>query len=109
MALANVLPEAVAVAPTETTIQEYDCTNLRTLTVQITNTDGSQTLVCSVYRRQYSSQAWALSALSDFALLAAGQSVVADLDVSSTGFIKITGYMSGAGGDCVCSARRLSK
>lgn len=109
MALTVLLPTTIAVAPTETTIADFNCNGLKTLTVQITNSDGSQTLSGLVYRRQYASQAWALATLGDFSLIPAGSSVVADLDVSNTGLLRITGTMSGAGGDCIVSARRLAK
>jgi hypothetical protein len=77
------------------------------LTVQITNVSGdAQVLAGVVYRRLDNAMAWAASTLADFSAIADGVSVVADMDVRGTGYIKITASYSGAGADAIVVARR---
>ncbi len=99
----------VAVAPTETTVLSVSRESLRgakRLTVGVENKDGSQTFVGVVYRRMNGMTAWAASSLGDFASIAAGSSVVADLDVEGTDELELRGTMSGAGGNVLVKANR---
>lgn len=99
-------PEVVTVAPTTTTVLEVDTRYITNLAVQISNLDGTQTFVGAVQRRTYGETNWATSTLPDFDSIAAGQSVMADLDVKGTAVLRIVGTMSGAGGDVQVSYTR---
>lgn len=100
-------PTTIEVAPTETTLAEFDTRYTEVLTIQVTNASGdAQTFVGAVYRRLDSSQLWALTTISDLASIADATSVVVDLDVRGTGQIKIAGSLSGAGGNMIITARR---
>ena len=97
----------VTVAPTETELAIFDTRYTEVLTVQIENSTGDgQTFSGTVYRRLTEADAWAPSNLADFSPIADGASVVADMDTRGTGFIRIMGSCSGAGGDINISARR---
>lgn len=99
----------VAVAPTETTILSVSRESLRgakRLTVGVENKDGSQTFAGVVYRRMNGMTAWATSTIADFASIAAGASVVADLDVEGTDELEIRGTASGAGLNVLVKANR---
>lgn len=99
----------VAVAPTETTILSVSRESLRgakRLTVGVENKDGSQTFAGTIYRRMSGMTAWAASSLGDYASIAAGASVVADLDVEGTDELELRGTMSGAGGNVLVKANR---
>lgn len=92
-------PTTVSVAPTETELATFDVRYTGVLTVQIENSTGDgQSFTGTVYRRVDESAPWAPSMLGDFSLISDGSSVVADLDTRGTGFIKIAGSCSGAGG-----------
>ena len=92
-------PETVAVAPTSTTIVEVDTRTASTLTLHVTNLDGTQTFAGTIERRQFAGQTWAQSPIGDFAAIGPGDAVMADLDVSGTAFVRLVGTMDGAGGD----------
>jgi len=99
----------VAVAPTETTVLSVARESLRgakRLTVGVQNDDGSQTFAGTVYRRLNGMTTWAASTLSDFASVAAGSAVVADIDVEGTDELELRGTMSGAGGNVKVKATR---
>lgn len=99
----------VAVAPTSTTVVSWNRTQLgstKRVTVYLANLDGSQTFVGQVERRMANSTVWAVSTLGDFASVAAGTAVMADLDVEGSDEVRITGTMSGAGGDVSVGATR---
>ena len=99
----------VAVAPTETTVLSVARESMRgakRLTVGIENKDGSQVFAGMVYRRMSGMTAWAASTIGDFASIAAGTSVVADLDVEGTDEVEVRGTMSGAGGNVLVKANR---
>lgn len=99
----------VAVAPTETTVLSVSRESLRgakRLTVGVQNDDGSQTFAGTVYRRLSGMSVWATSSIADFASVAAGTAVVADLDVEGTDELELRGAMSGAGGNVTVKATR---
>jgi hypothetical protein len=96
----------VTVAPTSTLVLELDVRTDQWLTVQVDNVDGSQTFVGAIERRVSEAMQWSPSTIGDFAGIGPGDSVTADLDVTGTGFIRLVGYMSGAGGDVHVCARK---
>lgn len=96
----------VAVAPTSTVVLEADVRNNDWATVQIENLDGSQTFSGTVERRQSTDLGWSPSTIGDFASIAPGQSVTADLDLTGTAYLRIVGTMSGAGGNVVVASRQ---
>lgn len=99
----------VAVAPTSTVVLEVDVREEEWVTAQVANLDASQTFDGVVERRQSPDMPWAPSTLSDFAGIAPLTSVVADLDVSGTGFLRMVGTMSGAGGNVGVVVRKGSR
>jgi hypothetical protein len=74
--------------------------------VGVQNDDGSQTFAGTVYRRLAGMTVWAASTIGDFGSIAAGTSVVADLDVEGTDELEVRGTMSGAGGNVRVKATR---
>jgi hypothetical protein len=99
----------VAVAPTETVVLSVARESLRgakRITVGVQNDDGSQTFAGTVYRRLAGMTVWAASTIGDFGSIAAGTSVVADLDVEGTDELEVRGTMSGAGGNVRVKATR---
>jgi len=99
----------VAVAPTETTVLSVSRESLRgakRITVGVQNDDGTQVFAGTVYRRLAGMTVWAASTLGDFASIAAGAAVVADLDVEGTDELELRGTMSGAGGNVTVKATR---
>jgi len=99
-------PVTVAVAPTETTVLTLDCRAVDTVAVQLVNTDGSQTFNGTVYRRTAAETTYAPSTVPDFAGLAPGSSVMADLDVRGSAYVQLRGTMSGIGGNVRASYTR---
>lgn len=96
----------VAVAPTSTLLCTIECRSSSRVTLQVVNTDGSQTFVGEVRRRTQSETTYAPSTLGDFSSVGPGSSVMADLDVEGTEAIQLWGTMSGAGGNVRVSAQR---
>jgi hypothetical protein len=76
------------------------------VTIQVVNLDGTQTFAGIIYRRKTGMSAWAPSSIPDFASVAAGASVMADLDVEGTDELELRGTMSGAGGSVQVGATR---
>lgn len=102
-------PAVVTVAPTNTTVLEVDTRFVDVLTVQLTNTDGTQTFAGTVQRRTHNETAFADSDIPDFSGVGPGVSVMADLDTRGSAVVRLVGYMSGAGGDVrVSYVRRVS-
>lgn len=103
-------PTVVAVAPTTTTIAQWNVRFDEVLTVQLENLDLSQTLNAYVQRRLADGNDWAQAPLDYFEGMAPDSSVVADLDVRGTRELRIVGTMSGAGGDVrVTAVRRAAR
>jgi hypothetical protein len=97
----------VAVAPTTTTIQTFLVTAGMVLSVQITNLDGAQTFTGVIERRLDRDEAvLAPSPYSDLEVIPPGESRAVDINTASTYEIRISGRMSGAGGNVAASARR---
>jgi len=92
-------PETVAVAPTSTVAVECDVRNASRLALFVANLDGSQTFSGTIERWMVTGQTPAASTIGDFASVGPGVSVMADLDVSCTSYIRLVGTMSGAGGN----------
>lgn len=99
-------PTTVTVAPTETTLATLDVTGASLVSVQVDNLDGSQTFSGNVKRRLGSSMLYARSSIPDLDTILPGESAVVDLDVTATTDLKISGSMSGAGGNVKITARR---
>ena len=103
------LPTTVAVAPTETVVVSYLREVLKgaqRITVQVVNSDATQTFSGNVYRRLQGAGTWALSDFTDFATIAPLASAVADMDVEGTDEFELRGTMSGAGGNVLVAATR---
>jgi hypothetical protein len=99
-------PVTVSVAPTTTTVLEVDTRYISNLAVQVTNLDSVQSFSGKVQRRTWDESYWADSPIPDFSVVAAGQSVMADLDVRGTAMLRIVGTMDGAGGNVQVSYTR---
>lgn len=98
-------PITITVAPTTTILAVIDARQYEYLSVQIENLDPTQTFSGTVQRRLNSSNDFANSTIPDFAEIPPLGSVVADLDTASAVDIRLTGTMSGAGGDIRLTAR----
>ena len=96
----------VAVATTSTVVIELDVRDDGWVTLQVDNLNAAQTFNGTIERRQSSLMAWVPSTLSDFEGVGPLTGIVADLDVSGTGFMRLVGAMSGAGGDVAVCARK---
>lgn len=106
MALPSPSRNVVAVAPTSTEVTVVDVREEQWLTVQVDNLDGSQIFTGIVERRVSDAMDWSESTLGDFAGIDAGGSVTADIDVTGTGYLRLVGVMSGAGGDVAVCVRK---
>jgi len=106
MALPSPPRSVVTVAPTSTEVVAVDVRDEQWLTMQVDNLDGSQTFTGVVERRVSDTMDWSESTLGDFAGIATGGSVTADIDVTGTGFLRLVGTMSGAGGDVAVCVRK---
>lgn len=95
----------VSVAPTSTLIVELDVRGCSRATLQVDNLDASQTFAGVIQRRVNTAGDWSPSTLGDYAEVGPLQSVTTDLDVDGTGYIRLVGSMSGAGGDVAYSVR----
>lgn len=88
---------SVAVAPTPTVLASFDVATTATLTVQVENTDASQTLSCDIQRRAITSAPFVSTGsflLQDIQPLA---SACVDVDVAGASDVRIVGTASGAG------------
>ena len=104
-----VAPVTAAVAPAETTQCSFSRDQLKgakRVTVQVHNTDATQTFAGTVYRRKAGMTAWAPSTVPDFSSVNPLSSVMCDLDVEGTDELELRGVMSGAGGGVVVGATR---
>ena len=89
----------VSVAPTDTVVITANVRSVARASLQVDNLDGAQTFAGTIERRVADTGAWAPSTLGDFSIVAAGPSVMADVDVAGTADSRLVGTMSGAGGD----------
>lgn len=96
----------VAVGPTSTLVLELDVRNDEQIVVQMTNLSAGQVLSAEVHRKTTTGTEYAPSTLGDFAAIAAGDTVAADLDVSATAYIRVYASYDGAGEDVLVSADR---
>lgn len=87
----------IAVAPTATSLLRIRVEQWGLLTVEVENTDPSQELAVTVWRRLTSSSAWSQSTLSDLAAIGPGESRCVDLDIRGTTEIELRAQASGAG------------
>jgi hypothetical protein len=101
--------QTVAVAPTQTTLATIDTANTALLTVQVTNTDATQTLDCSIQRQANAAQGYA--DVKEDGLLGIGPLEEAVVDVDCTGCVsvRVVGTASGAGLDAQVSANNIPK
>lgn len=100
------MPITVAtVAPTTTVVFEAQVWGAHSATLQLDNLDATQVFSGVIQRKMRLESAWADSTLGDFEAVGPLAGVVADLDVSGTGYIRLVGTMSGAGGDVAWSMR----
>lgn len=98
-------PESVAVAPTTTVLATIDTTLTGTLCVQVTNTDPSQTLACTVQRRAVSRAAFVDSAIMDLSSIGPSSTACVDIDCGANAEFRIVGTASGAGLTATIAAR----
>lgn len=117
MSLPDPSREVVAVGPTSTVVWSGDVRSDEWLSMQVDNLDATQTFTGTIERRLATSQGWATSTIGDFASIQpAGtvdpttgvplDSVTADLDIRATGYLRLVGQMSGAGGDVAVVVRK---
>lgn len=95
----------VAVGPTATVVWTGDVRPDEWLSMQVDNLDAAQDFTGTVERRLSTSQEWSATTLGDFAGITALGSVTADLDIRATGYLRLVGQMSGAGGDVAVVVR----
>lgn len=116
MALPSPARTVVAVGTTSTVVWTGDVRSDEWLSMQVSNLDATQTFTGTIERRLSEAQGWSTSTIGDFASIpAAGSvdpttgvpldSVTADLDIRATGFLRLVGQMSGAGGDVAVVVR----
>jgi hypothetical protein len=101
-------PTTVAVGAADTTLATFDTKFTDVLSVQVTNSDAVQVFAGLIKRRLDSSQAFATTTIPDFSAVAPLGTAVVDIDTRGTTEVRITGAMSGAGGNVVITARRSS-
>lgn len=117
MSLPDPQRDVVAVGPTSTVVWSGDVRSEEWLSLQVDNLDATQTFTGVIERRLSTAQGWATSTLGDFSSIqAAGttdpttgaplDSVTADLDIRATGYLRLVGVMSGAGGNVAVVARK---
>ncbi len=95
--------ETVAVLPTSTTVVEVDTRGSELYTLYVYN-GTDQLLTGAIERYMATGQVPAPTAIgADLATVPAGQSRMADLDVSGTRFIRYVAYFDGAGGNVTVS------
>lgn len=104
----SVSPATVAVASTTTPVVTVECRASEVLTIQLVNTDGTQTFNGTVQRRTYGETTWSDSSLPDFQGIGPGSSVMADIDVRGSAYVRLVGTMSGVGGNVRVSTVRRS-
>jgi len=92
-------PETVAVAPTSTVVVEVDTRAASIFTLFVENLDASQTFSGAIERWMVAGQTPAPQVSDEFTSISAGASVMADLDVRGTSYIRLVGTFSGAGGN----------
>jgi len=90
-------PQSVSVAPVSTTLATFDVSTTQTLTVQVANSDASQTLACTVQRRAVALADFVDTTLGDLASIGPSSSACVDLDCGANVEIRIVGTASGAG------------
>ena len=105
MAAQSYPPTTVAVAPTATTMATVDVKKTKTLGVHVKNTDGSQTLTCTVQRRPHPGVDFVDSQLPDLSLIAAGASAAVDVDCGASYEVRVIGTASGAGLNAIITVR----
>jgi hypothetical protein len=107
----------VAVATTSTVVWSGDVRVDEWLCLQLQNLDGAQTFTGTIERRLATAAGWATSTIPDFSSVppagtvdpttgAPLDSITADLDIEATGYIRLVGQMSGAGGNVAVVARK---
>lgn len=109
MKVGGFVPEVVAVAPTSTECVVIDARRLRRISLHVTNLDGTQTFNGVVETRLYDTQGWATRVFMEFQQLGPGASAQAEIDVSTTGYVRLMGTMDGAGGDISVSGSDASE
>lgn len=83
-----------------------DTTHTDQITVQIENLSGAETFTGTVQRRLSTGHNWANSSMTDFNAMAPAANVVADIDVSGSTQVRISGTMTGAGGNAKVTVTR---
>lgn len=109
MKVGGFTPETVAVAPTSTVVATVDARRLRRISLHLTNLDATQTFNGVIETRLYDTQAWATRVFMEFQGVAPGGSAQAEIDVSTTGYVRLIGAMDGAGGDVSVSGSDASE
>ena len=107
---AAVPPTTVTVAPTTTTVQTFDTSKTKVLSIQVTNLDPSQTFAGAVQTRARADFAEATVPFVDtgrleLSSIGPGASGRVDVDAVGAAEVRVTGSMSGAGGNVSITAR----
>jgi hypothetical protein len=100
-------PETVAVAPTPTTMGTWDVQRTARLAIQVTNTDGAQTLACTIQRRVSRTLAFADTTIPDLSSIAPGATAAVDVDCAADVEVRLVGTASGAGLNASVAARNV--
>lgn len=95
------------VLPTETVITTVNVHTFGLLSLQVKNTDETQTLDCVVKSRCTKDDDFAESELTDLQGIQPGETRKVDIDVRVTYEIELVGTASGAGLDCTVSGLLL--
>lgn len=99
------VPTSVSVAPTQTTLATFDTSTTAILTVQVSNSDVSQTLDCTIWRRANPLVDFAATTMPDLLGIAAGGTAAVDIDCGGNVEVRVTGVASGAGLTAVVCGR----
>ena len=103
-----VAPTTVSVAPTETTLATVDVSQSDRIAIQVENLDASQTLSLKLYEKASSTNGYGRSelVLPDVGPLTS--SPLLKYQCAGAAAVKVTGTMSGAGGNARITVRRVN-
>ena len=98
-------PLSVSVASTTTALATFDASTTAVLTVQVSNSDASQTLACTVQRRAVNGASFVDSSIPDLSSIGPSSAACVDIDCAANAEIRIVGVASGAGLTALISGR----
>lgn len=102
----SVAPNTVSVAPTTTTLCEVDVSQTGEVAIQVENLDVSQTLTLALYEKLNTSNGYGASEISFGPVPPSTSSPVLKYRCAGAAKLKVTGSMSGLGGQARVTVRR---